>query len=449
MNKFEKYYKAVEYIEGLPSIQNGCFLPGRNANPQHYLKRTRWFLDKLGNPDRGIDFIHVTGTSGKGSVSKMLSEILSASGKKTGLFTSPFSTTSIEKISVDGLYIGTNNFVKIVQELKPAIEDAKENCPWGIPTYFEIFMAIAFIYFKKEKCQWVVLEVGCGGRFDATNVIEKKEVAVITNISLDHTHIIGDTLEKIAYEKAGIIKNGCTFFTTEDNPEILKMFSQICKENQIREVYVDDELESVEYLNDSMILKIRGFDKTIKMKLWGAYQIKNVLLVISIAKHLGISKDSILRGLEKANMPCRFELIQKSPRIILDGAHNPAKMLSTISNLEKMTFDRLFLVLGAGNKNETDEMLSLIVSKADQVIFTTFNFGKPFSALELSSRCQKWLKTGAVCESEEDMQKALEKAINIASKDDLILVTGSFYLSGELRKKWFTEEKILRKRGSF
>ncbi|KKT89867.1 MAG: FolC bifunctional protein [Parcubacteria group bacterium GW2011_GWC1_45_14] len=449
MDKFRKYHEAVEYLENLPSITNGCFAPSASKNPEAYLERMRWFLELLGNPDKELEFVHITGTSGKGSVSTMLSGVISESGKKTGLFTSPFATTSIEKISVDGKYIFPREFVQIMDFFKPYIEKAAKECPWGRPTYFEIFLAIALFHFKKKGCEMVVLEVGCGGRYDASNVVEKKPVAAVTNIDLDHMHIIGDTLEKIAFEKAGIIKGGCEFFTTEKRPEILEIFSDVCGKEKVRMNVVEEKTEKIRYSEDGMEIKIEGLKKEIASKLWGEYQEKNISLVVEIAKFLGIGEEEIVRGIAKANLPCRFEIIQEKPLVVLDGAHNPAKMASTVSNVEKLEYGKMILILGISQKKDVGEILETLIPKADHVIFTTFDFGPCFDPEKLAEISREFLKDGVAAESMPNKEAALEKALSLAGEKDLVLATGSFYLSGELRKKWISEDYILENLESF
>lgn len=449
MGKFENYFKAVEYLEDLPSIKNGCFLPASSRNPEIYLERTRFFLNLLGNPQDNLKFIHVTGTSGKGSVSAMIAGMLSASGKKTGLFSSPYVTTSIEKASVDGKYISPDEFADIVEFFKPKIEEANEKCPFGRPTYFEIFFALSIYYFAQQKCDIVVLEVGCGGRHDATNIIENTLVSVITNIGLDHTHIIGDTLEKIAYEKAGIIKKDRFVFTNEKRPEILKIIDEECEKVGTEREEISQLIEKVEYVDDGMRIKFKEFENFVESKLWGKHQVENMNLAVSVAKHFGISNEDMKKGIEKTNIPCRFEIVQKNPTVVLDGAHNPSKMQSTAENIKKLSFERLVLVVGISENKDAKKSLEKIVPLADQVIATTISFGKSFDPAKIIEISRNFSKKNAVFGIEDDHGKALERALAVAGGKDLVLVTGSFYLAGEVRKKWFSEEDILEKRSSF
>ncbi len=447
--RFEKYFEAVQYLENLPSINNGCFAPAQNPNPQHYLKRTRWLLNQLGDPDRKFKFIHVTGTSGKGSTATMLASVLKVAGRQVGLFTSPFATTSIEKIAVNGKYIQPKDFVLIVERIRPLIAKSVRECPWGRPTYFEVFLVMAFLYFQQRKCEWVVLEVGCGGRYDATNVIEKKELALITNIGMDHAHIIGDSLEEIAWEKAGIIKEGCQFFTSEKKPEMLKIFKQICQSQKVSMQKVVTKTRKIAWLNGKMEVWLDSFSGKIKSRLRGDHQIRNIALVAAAAKFLQISPRHIRRGISQVNLPCRFETVQKNPQVILDGAHNVDKIKSTVANLKKINYEKLILVLGLGEKKETEKIIQKIIPLANQIIGTTLNFGQSLSEEKMRLSVKKYAKKETGFEFEKNSSQALEKAFESAGKNDLILVTGSFYLAGELRKKWISEKRILKRRRSF
>lgn len=449
MNKFQKYFEAVEYLENLPSIANGCFVPGSIRNPKVYLERTKFFLNLIGNPQDKLKFIHVTGTSGKGSVSSMLQNIFSASGKKTGLFSSPYVTTSIEKASIDGKYISPDEFAEIVEYLKPKIDEANESCPFGRPTYFEIFLALSLLHFAKNKCDVVVLEVGCGGRHDATNVAGNTLAAVITNIGLDHTHIIGDTLEKIAYEKIGILKKDCLFFTSEKNPKMLEIFQKECEKKNVTMEVVDDFVREKECCDGGMAVEIEGIWGEVFSKLWGDHQKENISLAVSVAKNLGIEDGAIRKGIESANIPCRFEQVQKNPLIILDGAHNPSKMKTTAENVKKLEFEKLILVLGISETKDAQNSLREIVPPADHLIATSISFGKYLEGEKLLEIAKNFSKKEAIMEIEPNIWKALEKALQIANEKDLILVSGSFYLAGELRKRWISEEWILDNLRSF
>ncbi len=421
MQKFTRYYEAIAYLEGLGNLPiRGDYITDR-SNLSLYLKRMRYFLSLVGNPDYGIKFIHVTGTAGKGSVTNMLHEVLLASGKNIGSFTSPFVTTTIEKIRVGELYIPPNEFADIIDELKPSIDHAYIKAPYGRPSYFEICQAIAFVYFKKKKCEWVVLEVGCGGRYDSTNVIEKPIVTAITNIDYDHRELIGDTLKEIAYEKAGIIKKDSVFFTSEQRPSLLGMFKKICRENGA---------------SFNLIPNKKSYRET------------NEALVSSISQFLKIGDENIRQGISRSHLQCRFEAVQKNPLVILDGAHNRVKVKSTLDNLKKIKYKKLFLIIGMADNKEHLSILSQIIPHADHIYFTRFQVKdrKCAHPKELFVKSKKYFKKKSVTEITLYSKSALDKALEKANKDDLVLVVGSFFLAGELRKNWYSEEFILEKR---
>ncbi len=424
MNNFNRYYQAINFLEGLSNLPLESSETIKQKDSRFYLKRMRYFLNLLGNPDRGMNYIHITGTAGKGTVTNMLHEILNTSGKRVGSFTSPFVTTSIEKIRVGDNYITPHELATIVDYLKPYIDRAYLEGPYGRPSYFEIFLAIAFLYFRQQKCDWVVLEVGLGGRYDATNVIEKAIVTAITTIDYDHTHILGKTLNKIAFDKAGIIKEGSTFFTAEQRQALLKIFREICQEKKVELTQIPQQINYQEY---------------------------NEALATSIASHLKIPPPDIKRGLDKARLPCRFEIMEQKPWIILDGAHNRSKIRSTIVNLRKLKFDKLYLIIGLAENKEQTMILDQIIPLADRVYITRFQIKERKCAppKQLLKKSKNYLKKSARIALFLDASQALAKARSEANKNDVILVAGSFFLAGELRKHWYPEELILKNRKSF
>ncbi len=419
----DRYYKAIRYLEGLLNLPLEYDYLKNHSNPEVFLKRTRYFLDLIGSPDKGFKYVHISGTAGKGTVATMVAEMIVAGGFTTGLVTSPAVTSTIERVRVNDLYISPDEFADIVDYLKPFIDKAFEEGPFGRPSYFEMTLAIALLYFQKKRCEFVVLEVGMGGRFDYTNVISGKKVAAITNIDYDHVEIIGPTLEKIAYEKAGIIKKGCHFITTESRPELIKIFKDECA-------------------------KVGAAGEFIEPR--GDYQKDNRALAIAISTKLGLSSKVIERGITKAFLPCRFEVMQKRPLVVLDGAHNPVKMMSVVSNLRKLKYKRLITVIGFSGGKDFEGMLGQIIPLSDRVLFTRFQVPdrKVLSPIVARTVAEKYKKSGKAFEIFLDPFTALDKAIREARKDDLVLVTGSFYLAGELRTRWYLEEFILENRKS-
>ncbi len=424
MQKFQRYHESISYLEGLSNLPIEANYMLKSNNPDLYLKRMRYFLNLIGNPDKNLKFIHITGTAGKGTVTNMIHEVIFNSGKKVGSFTSPFVTTSIEKIKVQDKYISPDEFAIIVDYLKPYIDKAYLNCPYGRPSYFELFFAIALIYFKKEKCDFIVLEVGLGGRYDATNVIRKPIITAITNIDYDHTEILGKTLKKIAYDKAGIIKTGSRFFTCENRKHIINLFKDICKNKKVK------------------------FNKIKKQE---DYLMDNIALVEAICRELEIESDYIKNGIDKAKLQCRFEIMQDKPLIVIDGAHNRAKIKSTINNLKKLKFDKLHLIIGVAENKDSDSIFKQIIPFADSIILTRFQIkdrkcAHPKRLLNLS---KKYLKSKSKVKIFLDSEQAFVSGFKMANKNDLILITGSFFLAGEIREKWITENWVLENRRSF
>lgn len=415
------YFETVQFLEGLANVRGRKDFMEDQSNPDLYLKRMRYFLDLIGNPHkRNFKYIHIAGTSGKGSTVAMLYEALRAVGKNVGSFTSPFITTTIEKIKVNDKYISPDEFVEIVDYLKPYIDQAYLSSPYGGPSYFEILNAVGFLYFAKKKCEWVILEVGCGGRYDATNVIEKPVATAVTSIDFDHTKLLGNTLKKIAYQKAGIMKKGAPFFTTEQRPHLLKVFKNLAKSKRI---------------------------KFVPVKAGGDHQNYNEALVKAILGYLKIPNSKIKRP----QLPCRFEILQKNPIIVLDGAHSVSKIKSTVENLKKLKFKKLILVLAITASKDIDGICKIIVPHADYVLATRFSmpFRKCANPKELVSACKKYKKQSAKMEMFMDPNQALARALKKAGQKDLVLATGSFFLTGELRKRCYPEKRILKTLRSF
>ena len=393
-------------------------------DPAFYLDRTRYFLELVGRPDKGMEFIHVTGTAGKGSVCAAVHSCLAAAGRTAGIFTSPYVTTTTEQIQVGGLFISAEDFVRIADSLKPLILKAQSG-PYGGPSSFEILMTIALIYFKEQKCDWVVLEVGLGGRYDATNVIEHPVITAITMIDYDHTEILGKTLHEIAHDKAGIIKKDSEFFTTERRSGLRAIFKKEC-EGQGAAFY--------------------------EVAPKGSHLDANAALVRSIAAAAGVAESAIEKGLASVRMQCRFEAMSRQPLVILDGAHNRAKIGSTISNLSRASYKKLVVITGLSNmKKDARAVLEPLAACADHLIITAFGSGDRRSVHPdaLVPFVRSHMKKTATIEKAGSAEDALQRARELAGAEDCILVTGSFFLAGEMRKKWYPESLVLEARNAF
>lgn len=403
---FNNYFQAVKFLESIPNIPKPELM--RSKGSSFYLHRTRELIKNLNIDLKQFKYIHIAGTSGKGSTTAMVHQILYAAGKKVGSFYSPHPTTSIERIKVGSKYISPHNFAKLINKIKPALNKMYTDSKYGIPSYFEIFFALALLYFRQKKCEYIILETGCGGEFDATNIIKKPLITAITNIGFDHTHLLGNTLKKIATTKSKIIKPKSIFITTEQRPHLLKIFENECKHKH------------------------------------AAYRIcagSNAILASAICQHLNIKKEYINTSLKSFSLPCRFEIIQANPTIILDGAHNSDKMKSTVDNLKKLKYNKLHLIFTLNENKNVKKIISIIAPHANYAYITRhLTISRPCADLKFMYN----LFSSANSKIFIDPWQALVSALKSASKNDLILITGSFYLAGELRKNWIPEKQILK-----
>lgn len=450
MPSFERYFATVSFLEGLSNLPAQQFLRDR-AHPEIYPKRMRYFLSLLGHPERGIRFVHIAGTAGKGSVATMVHEILTAAGERTGLFTSPYTTTSIEKVRVARSYIAPGEFAALVDELKPVIDHAYERGPYGGPSYFEVFFALALLAFRRRRCTWAVLEAGLGGRYDATNAISPPAVSAITNVDLDHTDILGKTLAKIARDKAGIIKRGSIFLTAERRKNLLHVFRQICRAQGARFVSIADQPTNIRLHHRYSLFRIHGSKYRYRIQLAGGHQVANAMLARRIAMTLNVAEQCIVRGLARARIPCRLEIVQRRPLVVIDGAHSVVKMKATRDALPLFPYRRLILVLAIAQDKDVVGMVRAIARNADRVLTTRFQIPQRTCTdpVKLARIMRRTVPSRVNVSFSYDPWIALRRALHSAGKDDLVLITGSLYLAGELRQRWHSEAEILRQRSSF
>ncbi len=417
MQKFDQYYKAIAYLESLPKLF------GRVNNPSINMKRMRYFLDLLGNPDKDMKIIHITGTAGKGSVAHLVYTSIVKSRKKTGLFCSPHATAIIEEIQVDGLYIEPSRFASIIESIKVQIEKVKESV-YGSPSIFEVIFAIALLYFKQESVEWVVLEVGLGGKFDATNIVSTSKISVITNIDLDHTEILGKRLMDIAADKAGIIKEGNIFFTTEKRLVLQKYFQSVCKD----------------------VGALCNILKTNNMN----FEESNRLLAQSIVESINVNKVFFEQAIAEFNLPGRFEILSSGDRtVVLDGAHNPVKMKSVVENLKKFSNKKINLVIAVAKGKDVNGILKYILPKVDKVYITAFDTqGRSSVSLEDMKKLCHLIAKETKIDLIKDPIEAFKKAECETLGGDIILATGSFFLVEIIRKIFYPEYFILCNRRS-
>ncbi|MEK7479241.1 MAG: folylpolyglutamate synthase/dihydrofolate synthase family protein [Patescibacteria group bacterium] len=428
-----KYKNSVRYLESL--------IPGKESKERVYeLDRIRRLLDLIGNPESSFKSIHIGGTSGKGSTAYMAAAILKEAGYKVGLHISPHLERINERMQIDERPIGDIEFAKFVNLLKPYVKKVEKE-GLGMPTYFEVLVALSFQYFKRKKVDIAVVEVGLGGALDATNVLNP-EVAVITNVDLDHTEILGNTVERIVRDKAGIIKEGIEVVTAARQKSVLEIIKKRCKGKHAQ-------------------LTIIGRNpKVPPLRPLGEHQkINAACAVAAIAKlqncKLQIKKSAVRKALAKVEIPGRLEIVNLQSAclpvrqaicnhpIILDGAHNPAKMKSLVAALKNLFPKKKFVFLFAAKKGKDAEaMLRLLAPLAEKFYFTRFqtttDFGKnqSVSPQELA-RTIKRLRPSQPLEICKTPEQALHMAIANLQTYKLInlqlVVTGSLYLVGEVR----------------
>ena len=392
------------------------------------LKRMRAFLDYLGAPDEKLQIVHVAGTSGKGSVVSMIRHILHTDGQTVGSYTSPHTTSYLQRFSLGERLVDP---IELAQAIDDVIDRyskflQKESTPLS---FFELSTAIALYTFAKQGVKWCILETGCGGRFDATNVISTPRAAVITNIDKDHTEILGSSLTDIARAKAGIIKKNGTIFCGEMRPAIRKIFMK----------------EAIKH--SAALFFVHPPHTPLLPETFGAHQQHNAALAMAVGEELGLSLDAMNEALKSVKlMPCRFETMQTSPRVILDGAHSPAKIKALVRQLEHIK-QPIHVIFGSTATKDAKQMVEHIAKSAQSVTMTRFttSFRKAANPFNLLKLVGKRKRAGAYLSPFEALASVLEKAKN----DEIILVTGSLYLCGELRTHWISEVDILKNRSSF
>lgn len=400
------------------------------------LKRITKLMELVGNPHKNINYIHISGTNGKGSVSFMLASILKKSGYKTGLYISPAIDDVREKIQMNGNFISEKDFAEIVSILEPAVNNKVfKDDPI---TEFEFSTAVAFSYFKKENCDIAIVETGMGGKWDATNIIQNPICSVITSISKDHTQILGDTIEKIAYEKLGIIKPFCpVIISANQKKEVYDIANKIAKEIN-SDIFVADTgvLKNVNISLDNGI-QCKYKDLKINLNTCGKYQIENISTVCKvltiIKEKLHIDKKSVVNGFKNVYLPCRTEVIHKvSPRIILDAAHN----ISGIEKLKEFIKDNfkkedLIGVVGIFKDKDFEHMLKEIAPCFEKVFTVEPNSPRKLPLKDITECVLKYNKNSS---AEKSVEKAIKSAIESANKSSTIIVFGSFSIMKEARE---------------
>jgi dihydrofolate synthase / folylpolyglutamate synthase len=447
MNDDTAYQETLDYLYSFIdySLQRTF-----QYSPEKFdLSRMRAFMARLGNPHLAYPVIHVAGTKGKGSVASLCASALHASGLKVGLYTSPHLQDYVERIQVDGEAISHAELAAIVNELKPDIEAVPEL------TTFEITTGLAFVYFARKSVEAAVIEVGLGGRLDATNIVDPL-VTVITSISYDHTAILGNTLTEIAGEKAGIIKPGKPVVVAPQKEEAERTISRIAAERSAPLIQVGrDYLFSL----TSRSLKGQVFDVwaggeqeggeepvRLDIPLLGTHQVDNAAtayaaLQVAMQAGLPVTGAGIRSGFESVRWPGRFELLQEEPPIIVDSAHNRDSTLHLRQTLEEYFPGRpTILILGASEDKDIQGMVAELMPRASHVIATQSIHPRAADAAALADSVRQY---GRPAEAVAKVEEALDRALLLADSQGMVVAAGSIFLAAAVRSAWYERHSRL------
>lgn len=413
----------MTYSEALKYIHSTCWLGSRPG-----LERIEKLCALLGNPQNELSFVHIAGTNGKGSTSSMLSAILQKAGKKVGMFTSPYVFRFNERIAVNSEPIPDEALAEIIDYIKPIAEEMTDS-----PTEFELITAVGFEYFRREKCDIVILEAGLGGRLDSTNIIPASALSVVTGIALDHTEILGDTTEKIAFEKAGIIKKGCPVLAGNCDAGAMAVISSKAKDMNAPFYTVDySRIDNLEMTLNKSTFNFKGYEDEISISLIGAYQPRNAAVAITCAEILGIDKSHIVEGIKNAKWPARFEVLSDSPIVIFDGSHNPEGINATVDTVKRLFSQKLNVLTGVMADKDYQTMAKAISGICKKVFCTTPSNPRALDAVKYAQCC-----SGYGCEAfaYPDVSEAVKAAVANSKEENIpLLVLGSLYLYSEFRE---------------
>jgi len=433
------YQKTLEYLYSFVdySLSRGL----RNMAEKFDLDRMRRFLEFLGNPERAYPIIHVAGTKGKGSVCALCASALEAGGYRVGLYTSPHLQDYTERIQINGAPIPREELIKLVDEIRPFLDQGTEI------TTFEITTALALLYFARQKVTAAVLEVGLGGRLDATNAVQPN-VTVITSISYDHTQVLGDTLAEIAAEKGGIIKRGVPVIIAPQQEEARAVFEKIAARQNARLIQIgrDFQFKGIENSLEGQTLQV--WDTTqpssqpvqLQIPLLGDHQLENTAtayaaLRVANEHGLPLSVESIQKGFKDVDWPGRFEVLRRDPPVVVDAAHNRDSARRLMQTLKTYFKDwPVVLVFGASEDKDISGMLAELMQNVDQVIFTRSYHPRAIEPESLVALVQGYGKSAVVVPAVED---ALERALEVAGEDKLVLITGSIFIAAGGRHSWY------------
>ena len=438
-----RYNQALKDLMSLTDF--GIITNTNNSKKRRYdLSRVINLSTLLGNPEDSSPNIHIAGTKGKGSTSVFIASILKTAGYNTGLFTSPHIHRLTERIQINNNEISKNKFTNSFYEMWPLVQRYNEQYPNDQITLFEFLTVLAFYIFRKENTNINVIEVGLGGKLDSTNILNP-HISIITSISLDHTGILGNTLEEVALQKAGIIKQDKITVIAPQKPEVLKIIKAVCKEKNNQYIAIQDSCEIIPQKRSenfqTYLINSEFGNESLAIPLFGDYQIENSATAFITAKLLqntnfSISKSSIKAGLKHTSWPCRLEKVSSKPLIILDGAHNPysiEKMIHAI--FEYYTFNNITIIFGVSrDKDITDMVKILLENDHGKAHYIATHSRHPKNA-PVNIIQNTFKHFGIDILTVDSISKSIKIAKRNSAPDDLILVTGSLFIAAEAREK--------------
>ena len=435
------YAKAIDFLMSHTDYERMRVV--RYNTTTFNLDRMRQFLEALGNPHQAYKTVHIAGTKGKGSTCHMVAAMLRNAGFKVGLYTSPHLLNLRERICVNGQHITEDQFVALMKRIEMAVKKLGSNKP----TFFEILTAMGFAHFADEHVDIAVIETGLGGRLDSTNVITPV-VTAITNISYDHMAVLGNSLTKIAEEKAGIFKKDVPALSCLQEPEVAATLSRVAQQVHAPLEFVGTDIEFSHRFEVTRpvgphvrvsLTTVRSHFEHLTVPLIGEHQAVNCGLALAIldklkAGGLLFNDAKAVAGLQDVNLPGRIETVWHDPRVIIDGAHNAASVKALFRGISQyIPYDSMVVIFGCNCDKDIDGMLEQVSLGADKVIFTrSHNNPKSASPDELSARYVD--RFGKMAQATETFADAMDIAARAISREDLITVTGSFYLIGEAKR---------------
>ena len=433
------YAEALDYIYNLNKY--GIKLGLNNIS---------YLLFLLGNPHKYLNIIHISGTNGKGSTAAIISSILQANGFKTGLYTSPHLVDFTERMKINSQNISQEKVCELLERIKPYIEEVSNTTGYNHPTFFEVITAIAFLYFYEEKVDFLVLEVGLGGRLDATNVCQPL-ISVITRIDYDHMDKLGSSLKEIAREKSGIIKTGKIVISSSQYEEAYKEIKKIANERNSPLFSIGKKINYQIKKTDitGSIFDLKGIYSEYKdmyVSLIGKHQVDNAATAIATMealriKGLNIPTKAIRDGLGKVRWEGRLEIIQNEPLLVLDGAHNPNGIKIVRQTLEELfSYNRLILVLAIFSDKDYKKMVQIISPIADLIITTKAKNPRATPPQVIAKEAEQYINKNKIIAT-ESIPQAINCALSNSKKNDLICITGSLYTVGEA-KRYFIDKNL-------